>query len=113
MAKVIMRVAGYDGQIALLPDRVVILREGLINALWYGFNSRREIPLGAISEIAFKPASSFKQGEIDFVRAGTTVIKQHANRVRFPKKKNQEFEMFKEKVFQQLTQFTRQDRNNA
>ena len=104
-SKVIMRVEGYDGQIELLADRVVIHRQGLLNMLWYGFNAKREIPLGAISEVGFKDASIFKQGEIEFLRSGSiSVGKLATNKVKFPKKKNYEFEVFKDKTFELLNQ---------
>src|SRR5690349_1637800 len=111
MAKILMRVEGYDGQVELMTDRVVIRREGLLNAMWYGFNSKREIPLAAISEVMFKDAGALKQGEIEFIRAGQAADKKNANRVKFPKKKNPEFEAFKEKVFHQLNTLARQTQN--
>jgi len=111
MVKVIARAIGLDGQIVLLADRVVIRREGLWNAMKYGFNSQREIPLGAISEVAFRDAGALRFGEIEFVRSGRSGDeKSNAknNMVRFPKKSQQEFEDLKEKVFQLMEQALRQ-----
>ena len=57
MSKVLLRVEGMDGQIELLADRVVIHRAGLWNAVKYGLNAKREIPLGAISEVVFQTSN--------------------------------------------------------
>ena len=111
MAKVLARVEGLDGQIELLPDRIVISREGLWNAIKYGFNSRREIPLGAISEVMFRGGSALRFGEIEFVRSGRSTDEKKSSKqstVRFGKVKNQEFEVFKEKVFVLMEKVSRQ-----
>ena len=111
MAKVIMRAIGVDGQIALLSDRVVIQREGLWNALRYGFHSRREIPLGAISEIMFRDAGALRFGEIEFIRGGRGPDEHKKSKnsmVKFHKKNQKEFEDLKEKVFELVEQLTRQ-----
>ena len=62
-----MYIEGLNGQVELLPDRVVIHRKGLWNAFTYGLNAKREIPLGALSEVALKPAGRLTFGEIEFV----------------------------------------------
>ena len=106
MSKAIMRVEGVDGQLELLPDRVVIRRDGLWNAVRFGFNAAREIPLGAISEITFRGAG-FQFGKIEFVRSGRSTDEKMSSKhsaVRFAKKQNAEFEAFKEKVFQLINQ---------
>jgi predicted amidophosphoribosyltransferase len=111
MAKPIMHVTGMDGEIDLLPDRVVISRPGLWNAMRFGFNSQREIPIGAISEVAFKKAGALTFGELEFVRSGRSTDERKKNSqsaVKFKKNKNQEFEMLKEKVFQMMEQLSRQ-----
>ena len=55
MAKLIMQVAGIDGQIELLNDRIIIHRAGILNALKYGFNSKRRNSAGRdIPEVAFR-----------------------------------------------------------
>ncbi len=105
MAKLIMRVEGMDGQIELLPDRVIIRRDGILNAFKYGMHAKREIPLGAISEVGFKDAGMMTMGEIDFVRSGRSMeekTKRASSAVRFPRKKQAEFEALKEKVFELL-----------
>ena len=109
MPKVIARANGIDGQIALLPDRVVIRRDGLWNALRYGFNSQREIPLGAISEVAFRAAGKLRFGEIEFVRSGRSdeQFKKGGNAVKFNYKSNNDFETLKEKAFEMIEQITR------
>jgi hypothetical protein len=104
MGKVILSVEGNDGQLELLADRVVINRKGLWCALKYGLNAKREIPLGAISEVTFR-AASLQLGEIEFVRSG--VMRQNTGKnndgaVHFSRKKNKEMEHFKEKVFELL-----------
>ena len=70
MAKILMRVEGMDGVVELTGDRVVINRPGLWNSFKYGFKARREIPIGAISEVSFKPATALRWGESEFVREG-------------------------------------------
>ncbi len=105
MAKLIMRVEGNDGQIELLDDRVVIHRAGIFNIFKYGLNAKREIPVGAISEVAFKPPSLLSMGEIEFIRSGSGNNSGAKNQVRhtlvkFGGKKAKEFEALKEKVFE-------------
>lgn len=109
MAKVLIKAMGMDGQVYLLTDRVVIKREGLMNMFKYGMNATREIPLGAISEVAFRAATGFRFGEIEFVRSGrsTDEKKQKSNSaVRFNKKNSATFEALKEKVFEIMNQQT-------
>jgi hypothetical protein len=111
MGKLIMHVDGMDGQIDLLPDRVIIYRKGLWNSMKYGMHAKREIPLGAISEIGFKDASVISFGEIEFVRSGRSTeerMKSNSNAVKFPKKKQREFERLKEKIFEILEYLARQ-----
>ncbi len=107
MAKLIMRIKGVDGVIDLMNDRVVINRSGLFNAIKFAGQTRREIPLSAISEIAFKPATMIGLGEIEFVRGGrSTEEKMRVDSlVRFRKRHNNDFETFKEKVFEYMQQF--------
>lgn len=111
MSKTLMYVEGMDGQVELLSDRVIIHRKGLWNALKFGLNSRREIPLHAISEIGFKPASTIIFGEIEFVRSGRSgderSIKNN-NVVKFPKKKQEAFERLKERIFKILEVISKQ-----
>ena len=106
MAKLIMRIKGFDGVIDLMNDRVVINRIGLLNAIKFAGQTRREIPLAAISEIAFKPATIITMGEIEFVRGGrSTEEKMRVDTiVRFRKRHNDDFETFKEKVFEFMQQ---------
>lgn len=110
MAKILMRVEGMDGQVELLNDRVVIHRSGIWNMFKYGFNARREIPLAAISEVAFKNAGPLFFGEIEFVRSGRSAdekSKRDYSKVKFSRRKNQEFEVLKERVFQLVDQYAR------
>lgn len=107
MAKVIIKAMGIDGQIYVLSDRVVIKREGLWNMLKYGMNATREIPLGAISEVAFRAAGTFNFGEIEFVRSGRSMEekkKSGSSAVRFNKKSGPQFTALKEKVFEIMNQ---------
>ena len=113
MAKRLMYVEGADGQVELLADRVVIHRAGWWNVPKYGFNARREIPLSAISEVAFKPSGMLVFGEIEFVRSGRSTdekSKKDHSVVKFGRKKNHEFEMLKEKIFVLIEQYARQVR---
>jgi len=112
MGKMIMRVEGLDGAVELLPDRVIIRHDGIWNAFKFGFNSAREIPLSAISEIGFKNANVIIMGEIDFIVSGggsrqMQMGKKKAtnpNAVKFRKSKQQEFAALKEKVFELMAQ---------
>lgn len=111
MAKVLMKVIGMDGQIELLPDRVVITRPGIFNAIKFGLNAQREIPISAISEVAFKKAGALTFGELEFVRSGRSTEekrKSSQSAVRFKKAYNQDFEALKEKVFELMEQLSRQ-----
>lgn len=113
MAKRIMFAEGFDGQVELLSDRVVIHRGGLLNAMKYGMSAKREIPLSAISEIVFKPPIMMGMGQIEFVRGGRSLDeKKSANNsvVKFTKKKFQEFEMLKEKTFELMDQYAKANR---
>ena len=112
MAKTLMRVEGMDGQVELMSDRIVIHRPGIWNIFKYGFNARREIPLAAISEVAFKPAGVFF-GEIEFIRSGRSSDeknKRDYSKVKFGKKKNREFNVLKEKTFALIEQYAQQRR---
>ena len=104
MAKSIMYVTGIDGQVELLPDRVVIHRKGFVNSLFFGFNSRREIPLGQISEVAFRDATRMKYGIIEFIRSGRSTDERKGGSciVKFNRKSAPQFEALKEKAFQLL-----------
>ena len=107
MAKILMSIAGMDGQVELMSDRVVIHRRGLWNVLKYGINSRREIPIGAISEITFRSPSLITFGEIDFVRSGRSADEKKLgsnSAVKFSRKSAAEFEKLKEKVFEMVEQ---------
>lgn len=106
MAKRIMLVEGLDGQVELLTDRVVIHRQGLLNAIKYGLNSQREIPLAAISEVVFHPASALRFGTIEFVRSGRSTEERKANNsmVKFGRKSASGFKILKEKVFELIEQ---------
>lgn len=113
MAKVLMRVEGMDGQVELCADRVIIRRDGMLNVFKYGLNARREIPLSAISEVAFKPAGTLVFGEIEFVRSGRSgeeKVNRDYSTVKFGRKKNHEFEVLKEKAFTLIEEHTRTHR---
>ncbi|MCE2926998.1 MAG: DUF4429 domain-containing protein [Rickettsiales bacterium] len=107
MAKLLMKVKGFDGEVELMNDRVVILRSGVFNMFKYGLNSKREIPLAAISEVMFKPPVLLGMGSIEFVRSGRSADekKNAANSiVKFKKTNAKQFEMLKEKVFELINQ---------
>ena len=111
MSKRIMLVTGVDGQVELLNDRVIIHRSGLWNLVKYGMNSTREIPLGAISEIAFKESSALWLGYIEFIRSGRAadeLKKKNYSKVTFKKMQNAQFVRLKEKMFELLDQHSRQ-----
>jgi hypothetical protein len=111
MAKTIMKATGVDGVVELMTDRVVIHRPGIFNLFKYGPNAKREIPLGAISEVGFKAPSMLVFGEIDFVRSGRSMeekTKRASSAVKFGKKSQQEFETIKEKVFQMMEHHAKQ-----
>lgn len=113
MGKMILTVTGLDGEVELRADRVVINRKGLWNAIKFGLNATREIPLSAISEIGFKNANALMFGEIDFIVGGRVTMagkKKGVNptAVKFKKDKQKQFEMLKEKVFELMEQQSRQ-----
>lgn len=110
MAKVIARADGIDGKLALVADRVVIRREGLWNKLQFGMGGDREIPLGAILEIKFRMPGKFVVGSIEFVRIGVSPGDQKESQrstVKFNKKQEAEFAVFKEKAFELIGQSSR------
>ena len=105
MAKRLAYVEGLDGQIELLPDRVIVHRKGFINSLFYGMNSRREIPLGQISEVIFRDATRLKFGIIEFVRSGRSSSEYKGKGgaacvVKFNRQSSRNFAAVKEKIFQ-------------
>ena len=103
MAKRIMYVEGLDGQVELMSDRVIIHRKGMLNALFFGFNSRREIPLGQVSEVAFREATRIKYVIIEFVRSGRSTDERKGSStciVKFNRAGAAKFEALKEQVFQ-------------
>lgn len=107
MAKLLMKVDGQDGQIELTEDRIIIYRRGLFNMFKYGYNSQREIPIGAVSEVAFRNASALTIGSIEFVRSGRSVEEKknaQMNTVKFTRAKQQEFTALKEKIFELINQ---------
>ena len=99
----IMFVEGLDGQVELMADRVVIHRRGVINSLFFGYNSRREIPLGAISEVMFRDANRLKFGVIEFVRSGRSADERKGKNaciVKFNRASAPQFNRLKEKAFE-------------
>ena len=108
MAKLIMKAQGMNGALVLMTDRVVILRPGIFNLIRYGKNSKREIPLSAISEVIFTAPTWVTVGEIEIVRAGNSRDdrneKLNANSLRFARRKVKEFETIKEKIFEMMNQ---------
>ena len=106
MVKPIAHIQGLDGEVYVLPDRVLIMRKGIWNAFKFGLNAQREIPLSAITEIGFKNANVLIFGEIDFI-SGTRVTAMpgkkkpvNPNAVKFRKDKQKDFESMKEKIFE-------------
>lgn len=113
MAKRIMYVEGFDGQVELMNDRVVIHRKGVLNFLRYGIGAKREIPIGAIAEVVFKDATILTVGKIEFVRAGRSQEERtnvDYSTVKFRKHSQPEFERLKEMIFQMVEQFMKQGR---
>ncbi|MDX2113168.1 MAG: hypothetical protein SFW63_05505 [Alphaproteobacteria bacterium] len=102
MAKLLMRVKGFDGEVELLSDRIVITRPGIFNMFKFGLNARNEIPLAAISEVTFKPPLMLGMGSIEFVRSGRSSDERKGNSslVKFKKANAKQFEMLKEKAFE-------------
>jgi hypothetical protein len=116
MGKRIMMVEGMDGQIELLADRVVIHRQGLWNMFKYGMNARREIPLGAISEVSFRDANAIMFGQIDFMRAGGRIEskkKGSDTAVKFNRQRQPEFMKLKEQLFEMIDQYARNRPGNT
>lgn len=115
MARRIMFVEGFDGQVELMNDRVVIHRPGIWNMFKYGFNSKREIPLLAISEVVLRQPLMLGMGSIEFVRSGRSQnehTKVNYSLVKFKKSAMPHFEMLKEKIFDLLNELAQQQQNN-
>ena len=111
MAKRVMVVEGFDGVVELLSDRVVIHRPGIWNMFKYGFNSKREIPLSALSEVVLKPPLLLGMGSIEFVRMGRSEnerLKTNYSLVKFKKAKYAHMEVFKEKIFEIMGEYAQQ-----
>ena len=110
MAKRIMSVEGLDGQVELRTDRVVIYRRGLLNALKYGLNAQREIPLAAVSEVVFHPATALRFGTIEFVRSGRSSDEKKSSNstVKFGRKNAEAFHAMKEKTFELIEKIHQQ-----
>jgi hypothetical protein len=111
MGKIILKAEGFDADIALLADRVVIIRKGIFNALKYGFNAKTEIPLIAISEVTFRPPILLGMGTIDFIRSGRAnfdMKRGSSTAVKFKKINLPQFEAMKEKVFELMGQLHKQ-----
>ncbi len=111
MAKRIMMVEGFDGQVELMTDRVVIHRPGIWNMFKYGFNSQREIPIMAISEVVLRQPLLLGMGSIEFVRSGRSQhehTKVNYSLVKFKRQKQAEFEMLKEKIFVLMNELAKQ-----
>lgn len=108
MAKQIMHVEGFDGVVTLLSDRVIIERPGMWNFFKYGFNSKREIPLSAVSEVVLKPPLLLGMGSIEFVRMGRSEnerTKTNYSLVKFKKIKYAQFDALKEKIFEIMDEY--------
>ena len=93
MSQALAHVTGSDGIIDVMADRVVIRKTGLMNM----GGAQREIPLSAITEVVFKPATMMQGGQIEFMRAGG---KSGDCVVKFQKKQQDEFARLKEYIFQ-------------
>lgn len=108
MAKIVAKAKGMDGVMILMTDRVVIDRPGIINYFKYGSGAKREIPLAAISEVIFQPATMFSNGAIELVRSGRASddrkLQNKGSALKFKKNQNQQFESLKEKIFDMMNQ---------
>ncbi|MDR7170501.1 hypothetical protein J2W56_004252 [Nocardia kruczakiae] len=65
-----MRYDGYNGQIDIVGDALVITRTGLVAKLGSTGGSDRSIPLAAISGVKFKDATRLKNGYIQLGLGG-------------------------------------------
>jgi len=109
-SKSIMKVVGSDGQIELMSDRVVITRAGIWNIFKYGLNTKKEIPLSAITTVNFRDANALRFGEIDFSYAGRSQFDAKQNMVIFNRKQQQEFLKLKEAIFELMEEHSRHHR---
>lgn len=107
MPSQLMYVTGFDGQIELLDDRVIIHRKGILNMLRHGFHVRREIPLSSITSVNFREATPIRMGEIDFDFAGRSQTDKKQNTVMFARRQQKHFFNLKEKLFSMMQQARR------
>ncbi len=115
MAKRIMFVEGFDGHVELMTDRIIIHRPGIWNIFKFGVNSKREIPLMAISEVVIRQPLLLGMGSIEFVRSGRSQSEHttlNYSLVKFKRPKQPEFEMLKEKIFTLLNELAQQQHSN-
>jgi hypothetical protein len=88
---------GYDGDVELHEDHLVLRREGLM-AKSSGRGGTREIPIAALSGVDFKAASRMFNGHLQLLIAGADAVSRNErmkgdpNTVNFRYKHSSEFE---------------------
>jgi len=105
MMNSILQAKGVNGQIELYPNKVRILRKGLIGLLTQGLKGDKEILISSISSIQFKKAGALTNGYIQFAfmggkeaNGGIFQATQDENTVMFNTKQQADFERIKEEV---------------
>lgn len=105
MDRIVMEVAGYNGQVKLLEDRLIISREGMIAFLSLRTNEGRVFPLNELAAVRVQNPGFLSNGYIHFVPVSEansdqvpTQPNRHPNVVTFTKHQRDSFMQLKNEV---------------
>lgn len=71
MSEVKFYLKGYNGQLSVYENKVVIERKGLLGALTNGLSGAKTIPMDSITTVQLKEASAMVNGYIQFGLLGS------------------------------------------
>ncbi len=66
LEEVILQLNGYNGQLYVYEDKLIIERKGFLGMISNGLSGRKTIPMSTIQNIQFKEAGSLFNGYIQF-----------------------------------------------
>ena len=67
MSDMIMKLNGYDGQVSVYEDHIVIERKGFLGKMAHGLsNNEKSIPIDSIVSVQLKEGTSFVNGYLQF-----------------------------------------------